>query len=280
MHIKDKILTIRGEQVLLDKDLAELYGVETKHINRAVKRNKKRFPVDFCFQLTDDEFSSLRCQIGTANASWNKKRFNPHVFTEYGVANLSSVLNCDKAIKVNISIMRAFISMRRYLNKNALVYQRLDKIELKQTEYNRNFEIVFQAIEDKSIKPKQGIFYDGQIFDAYKFVSDLIRGAKEIILIDNYIDDTVLTLFSKSSANITIYTKTISKQLKLDLKKYNNQYKPITIKEFKKSHDRFLIIDNKIYHFGASLKDLGKRWFAFSILNKDSVKVLERLNTF
>ena len=175
--------------------------------------------------------------------------------------------------------------MRRFISKNAEIFRRLDSVERKQLESqiktDKNFERVFNAIENKEFVKKQGIFFDGQIFDAYKFVSDLIRSAKEsIILIDNFIDDSVLTLFSKrrDNVNVAIYTKTITKQLKLDLEKYNSQYPAIDIKEFENSHDRFLIIDNtEVYHIGASLKDLGKKWFAFSKLDKDALKLLDKL---
>ena len=209
----------------------------------------------------------------------------PYVFTEQGVATISAVLTSERAIEVNIQIMRAFVAMRRFIATNAQVFQRLDAVETKQIEYkaetDQKFEQIFNAIEERSIKPKQGIFFDGQIFNAYQFVSDLIRTArKSIIVIDNYIDDGVLTVLSKADkkVQITILTKTISQQFALDVKKYNEQYPPITIKEFHNSHDRFLIIDGKIvYHFGASLKDLGKKWFAFSKLDKDALKLLERL---
>ena len=171
--------------------------------------------------------------------------------------------------------------MRRFISKNADIFTRLDVVEKKQLEYDTNFEKVFNAIENKEIQPKQGIFFDGQIFDAYKFIANIIRSAKElIVLIDNFIDDSVLTLFSKRGDNVSviIYTKTITKQLKLDLEKYNSQYPDIEIKEFNQSHDRFLIIDNnQVYHVGASLKDLGKKWFAFSKFDKSAVTLLDKL---
>ena len=177
--------------------------------------------------------------------------------------------------------MTAFVAMRRFIASGVQVFQRLDNIEQKQIGYDKKFEQIFDAIESKDIKPEKGIFFDGQVFDAYKFASDLIRDAhNSIILIDNYIDDSVLTLFSKRNKNVlvTIFTKEISKQLLLDLNKYNSQYPPIEVKEFKQSHDRFLIIDNKeVYHFGASLKDLGKKWFAFSKFDKEAFKLLDKL---
>jgi len=218
----------------------------------------------------------------------------PFAFTEQGVASLSGVLKSERAIEMNIQIMRAFVSMRRFISNNIEVFARLDSVEKRQIDYqlktdvnqlktDNNFKKVFDAIESKTLIKKQGIFYDGQVFDAHKFVSDLIRSAsKSIILIDNYIDDSVLTLFTKVRKNvtITIYTENITSQLDLDLKKYNLQYSsnPIRIKSFKKAHDRFLIIDNRdVYHFGASIKDLGKKWFAFSKLNKESITILDQL---
>ena len=302
MQIKDKIFTIRGKQVMIDSDLAELYGVKTKRLNEQVKRNINRFPKDFMFQLNENEEQILRSQIATSknmalkpqiqqynedflrsqiatlNKGWGKhKKYPTYAFTEQGVAMLSSVLRSQKAIDVNIQIIRAFIEMRKYISKNLELFQRLDKVENKLLTYDKKFEQIFNALEDKTL-PNKGIFFEGQVFDAYKFVSDLIRTANNsIILIDNYIDDSVLTLFSKTNIKVTIYTN-ISKQLELDFKKYKEQYNNLEIKQFNKSHDRFLIIDNQVYHFGASLKDLGKKWFAFSKFDKEAVKVLEKLS--
>jgi|SRR3989344_61261 len=282
--IKAKILFFRGLHILLDRDLAVLYNIETRALKQAVNRNQKRFPQDFMFVLTKSEINLLVSQ----NVIPSKKYLGgalPYAFTEQGVANLASILTSDKAIEVNIQIMRAFISMRRFISKNAELFNRLDYVEKKQFEFeiktNSNFEKVFAAIEDKSFQKKQGIFYNGQIFDAYVFVSDLVRSAeKSIVLIDNYVDDSVLTLFSKRKKNVDviIYTKDITKQLSLDLAKYNSQYPLVEIKEFKQSHDRFIIIDNKaVYHFGASLKDLGKKWFAFSKFEKEALNILNKL---
>ena len=297
-EIRSRIYTVRGIQVMLDSDLAMLYGVETRALNQAVKRNIERFPKEFAFQLTAEENDSLRSQnvILEKNALWSQnvilenkrgkhRKYLPYAFTEQGVAMLSGVLKSAKAVQISIQIINAFVAMRRFIASNAEVFQRLGAVERKQIEHkadtDHKFEQIFNAIEERSIKPKQGIFFDGQIFDAHQFVSDLIRAArKSIIVIDNYIDDTVLTLFSKADkkVRITILTRTISKQLALDVKKYNEQYPAITIKEFHNSHDRFLIIDGKIvYHFGASLKDLGKKWFAFSRFDKDAFRLLERV---
>ena len=278
-NIKNKIYTIRGVQVMLDRDLAELYGVKPIRLREQVKRNIKRFPEDFMLQLNDEEIDFMVSQ----NAIPSKQHLGgakPYVFTEQGVSMLSAVLKTELAIEMSIKIVRAFVNMRKFLLSNASIFQRLDNIEHKLLKHDENFKKIFNAIEDKSIKPKQGIFFNGQIFDAYKFINELIKSAKKsIILIDNYIDETTLTLFSKiPNIKVTIYTKNISKQLELDLKKYNQQYKNIELKEFKNSHDRFLIIDDiEIYHIGASLKDLGKKWFAFSKFDKDSFGLLERL---
>jgi len=266
--IKSKIYTIRRKQVMLDSDLARLYDIETKRLKEQVKRNLKRFPSDFMFQLDENEVNAMGSQIATPS----KQQFGgylPYAFTEQGVAMLSSVLRSQKAIDVNIQIIRAFIEMRKYISKNLELFTRIGNVEKKQIEYDKNFEQIFNALEDKTL-PTKGIFFEGQVFDAYKFVSELIKSAKEsIILIDNYVDESILTLFEKRNENVkvVIYSE-LTKQLELDLKKFNSQYEQIEIKQFNKSHDRFLIIDNKVYHFGASLKDLGKKWFAFSKMDK------------
>lgn len=282
--IRDKIYTIRGGQVMLDRDLAVLYQVETKVLNQAVKRNKDRFPPDFMFQLTNDEYEGLRSQSVTLknlNRGQHRK-YRPYVFTEQGVAMLSGVLKSKIAVATSIQIIQAFVRMRKFITENALLLQRISKLEEQQIITATKLEKIFQAIEDRSIKPQTGIFFDGQIFDAYIFVSKLIKSAKRsIILIDNYIDDSVLTLFSKRSkkCKAVIYTKNFSKKLHLDIEKHNEQYEPIEIKLFSDSHDRFLILDQKeIYHIGASLKDLGKKWFAFSKLEKNSIlEIFKRL---
>jgi len=280
-EIKSRIYTIRNMQVILDSDLAHLYDVETKNLNLAVKRNIARFPDSFRFQLTEDEYKSLRLQIETSNTKRGGRRYLPYAFTEQGVAMLSAVLRSETAVKVSIQIMQAFVEMKKFIATNAGIFQRLDKIEQKQIIADKNFEQLFKALEDKSLPLKQGIFYDGQVFDAYVFVADLIKTAtKSIVLIDNYVDETVLILLTKRKKNCTatIYTQSISKKLQLDLKKHNQQYPPIDLKTFRNAHDRFLILDNKtIYHFGASLKDLGKKWFAFSRFDKGAVDILRRV---
>lgn len=241
--IQPMIRVIRGQQVIIDRDLALLYGVETRALNQAVKRNIERFPDDFMFQLDKEDVEILKSQNVTS--SWGGDRRLPYAFTEQGIAMLSSVLKSQTAVEVNIRIMRAFVSMRRFIATNAQLFQRLETIE-----YHR-------------------IFYDGQVFDAYRFVSDLIRKAKRsIALIDNYVDDTVLTLLDKREKGVTatIYTQRVSDRFQLDVDRHNAQYPPVRIERFNKAHDRFLLIDEEVYHIGASIKDLGKKWFGFTLM--------------
>lgn len=282
-EIENRIYTVRGKQVMLDTDLANIYQVETKIFNQAVKRNTERFPETFCFQLTSDEWEFLRSQIVTLNAGRGQHRkYLPFVFTEQGIAMLSSVLKSTVAIRVSIEIMNAFVEMRKMLISNAALFHRLDKIELRQLESDQKFEEIFKALESDKLHSEKGVFYNGQIFDAYAFVSDIIRNAtSSIILLDNYVDDTVLTLLGKRSDGVIamIYTKSISNQLRLDLQRYNSQYAAIEVELFSDAHDRFLIIDNtELYHIGASLKDLGKKWFAFSRMDIEVGRMLQILN--
>ena len=282
MEIRNLIYSIRGKQVMLDSDLASLYQVETKNLNKAVKRNIERFPASFCFQLTEEEVENLRFQFGTSSLSYGGRRYLPYVFTEQGVAMTSAILRSDIALKVSVEIMEAFVEMRKMLISNASLFHRLDKIEIKQLETDQKFEAIFKALESDKLHSEKGVFYNGQIFDAYTFVSDIIRTAKSsIVLLDNYVDDTVLTLLGKRNTNVTatIYTKNISNQLRLDLQRYNSQYPPIEIEVFSDAHDRFLIIDNtELYHIGASLKDFGKKWFAFSRMDIEIGRMLQILN--
>ncbi len=277
-NIQNKIYAIRGLQVMIDRDLAELYGVETRVLKQAVKRNIERFPSDFMFEAMDKDIDFMVSQ-SVIPSRQHLGGAKPFLFTEQGVANLSSVLTSKIAVEINIQIMRAFVDMRKFISSNLSIFERFERIEQRLSIHDENFNKIFDAIEDKTIKPKQGIFYDGQIFDAYAFVSDLIKSAKSTItLFDNYIDESVLTLLSKNqTVKITIYTKNISKQLKLDIEKYNNQYKQIELEKFDLSHDRFLLIDDDLYHIGASLKDLGKKWFAFSKMEKESLGMMGRV---
>lgn len=279
--VESLIRVIRGQQVMLDRDLAELYGVETRRLNEQVKRNIERFPEDFMFQLTKEEFENWKSQFATSNSIVMGARKRPYAFTEQGVAMLSGVLKSSTAVEANIRIMRAFVSMRHFMVNNAAVFQRLETIEFNQLESNKvqakilahqevqdhRIDEIFRRLDEGMYKPKQGIFFDNQIYDAYSFVSELVKSAKQrIILIDNYVDESVLTLLDKREETVSaiIYTQQISRQLRLDVDRHNSQYPPIEISVFRRSHDRFLCIDDTVYHVGASIKDLGKKWFAFS----------------
>ena len=282
MNIQNKIYAIRGFQVMLDSDLAQLYGVETKRINEAVKNNPDKFPDDFYFEATDDELENLRSRISTS--SWGGNRYSPKLFTEQGIYMLATVLKSKVATEITVKIIRTFANMRKLIKSNDFYAHQLKELEKRQLIYeiksDEKFDKIFNALEDKQLHPTNGIFYNGQIFDAYVFISDLIRIANEsIVLIDNYVDDTTLTLFSKNqNIKIQIFTSTISKQLQLDINKYNQQYNNLEVKITKNFHDRFIILDDcDVYHIGASLKDLGNKIFAFSKISIDCNDILKRL---
>ena len=285
-QIENRIFTVRGVQVMLDSDLAEIYETPVKRVNEQVKRNIERFPADFMFQLTESEWENVKSQISTSslrsqNATLEDERgkhrkYLPFVFTEQGVSGLSGVLKSETAAKVHVAIMRAFVAMRKFIQNNQFIDSRLSRIERKQLETDQNFERVFRALENKDIIPNQGVFFDGQVFDAYELASKIIRSAKQsIVLIDNYVDESALTHLAKKKKGVKalILTKNTGKQLNLDIQKANAQYGGFDVKQFTQSHDRFIIIDNgkEVYHIGASLKDLGKKWFAFSKMDKGTV---------
>jgi hypothetical protein len=285
--IQNSIYTIQGKQVMLDKDLAVLYNTETRTLKQAVKRNANRFPDDFMFKLTDDDINTLVSQSVIPSKSYFGGAV-PYAFTEQGISMLSAVLRTDVAVEISINIIRAFAEMRKFIATNATILSRLSKLEqkqitsdLKQSETDNKINKILNALETNQLTPKQNIFYNGQIFDAYLLISDMIKSAKKsIVLIDNYVDETVLAMLDKRNKNCTatIYTKKITKQLKLDIEKHNQQYPKIELKKLTTAHDRFLIIDSKtVYHFGASLKDTGKKWFAFSKLEIDANDILEKL---
>ena len=286
--VESRIMSIRGKQIMIDRDLADLYGVETRVLNQAVKRNMERFPERFRFQLTKEEMNELVTNCDRFN-SLKHSTVRSYAFTEQGVAMLSTVLRSGTAIRVSIRIMDAFVAMRRFMVTNAEVFQRLSTMEYHQLEMqqhqqetDKRIDEVFRRLDEGNAKPKQGVFYNGQVYDAYTFVSDLIKSAKRrIILIDNYVDETVLTLLDKRDNNVSaiIYTQQISRQFQLDIDRHNAQYAPIDVETFRLSHDRFLCIDDDVYHIGASIKDLGKKWFGFSkmeILTPD--ELVERIN--
>ena len=278
-HIENRIFTIRGKQVMFDRDLAEMYQVEVKRLNEQVKRNIDRFPETFRFQLNSQEKHELVANCDRFE-SLKHSTVNPYAFTEQGVAMLSAVLRSEIAVKVSIQIMNAFVELRKLVGQETLQHLRLSSIENKLIEHDQKFNKLFSALENSEL-PQRGVYFDGQVYDAYQFVSDVIKNAKSsIILIDNYIDDSILTLLSKRKKNVTatIYTASISKQLRLDLEKHNAQYPEVKAELFKQSHDRFLIIDEKeLYHIGASLKDLGKKWFAFSRMDSLCKDVLSKI---
>ncbi len=285
-HIESLIVEIRGQQVMLDRDLASLYGVETKVLNQAVKRNINRFPDHFRFQLTEYETNEL---VTNCDRLQNLKHSSifPFVFTEQGVAMLSTVLRSDTAISMSIQIMDAFVAMRHFIASNAQIFQRLEIIEhhqlelaVHQSETDRKLEEVFKRLDDSSIQKRHGIFFDGEIFDAYSLTCQIIKTAtKRIVLFDNYIDETVLTLLDKRNAGVaaTIYTQRITQQLKLDIVRHNSQYPAIDVRIFDRSHDRFLCIDDTVYHIGASLKDLGKKWFAFNRMELPTDELMSKI---
>ena len=274
---------------MIDRDLAELYGVETKRLNEQVRRNIERFPEEFCFQLNKDEFENWRSQFATSNSDKMGLRRPPYAFTEQGVAMLSAVLKSEQAILVSIQIMKAFVAMRHFLQRNSALFQRLDFIEkrqitteVRQIESEKRIDELFDKMDRYKIEDKQGIFFQGQIFDAYaKFESFIQSAEREIVLIDNYIDLSVLERFSKKrkDVKVTIYTDPKTKLSEQDIQKFNEQYPQLTLKHTSKAHDRFLIIDNStLYHIGASLKDLGKKCFAFEVLDSAWIKeILQNL---
>ena len=283
--IRSKIHVIRGQQVMLDRDLAELYGVETKVLNQAVKRNIERFPENFMFQLEEEEYINWRSQFVTSNSDKMGLRRPPYAFTEQGVAMLSAVLKSETAIKASVQIISVFVKMRHLLTANAQLFQRLDFIEkhqidsdVHQKETDKKVDKLFSLMDKYNVKETQGIFFQGQIFDAYaKFESFLSSAKKEIILIDNYVDLSILQRLAKKKkgVNVIIYTDPKTKLTAQDVQTFNAQYPTLTLNYTKRTHDRFLIIDNSIiYHIGASLKDLGKKCFCFDVLDPAYIQMI------
>lgn len=283
--IESLIHVIRDQQVMLDSDLARLYGVETRVLNQAVKRNIERFPEDFMFQLTEEDFQNLKSQ--NVISSWGGNRKPPYAFTENGVAMLSSVLRSPTAIEVNIRIIRAFTAMRSFLMSNAHMFKRLETIEHNYllvnrhlSEHDRKFEEVLSRLDDKDSEPIEGFFFEGQIFDAYSLISDLIRKAtSRIVLIDNYVDDRILKVLTKRKEGVSaiIYTDPRHSQISNDLRRHNAQYPRIEVRHCTNVHDRFLIIDDTVYFIGGSIKDLGKKIVAFSQMHQNPDDILSKL---
>jgi len=280
--IKNLIYTIRGKQVMLDSDVVMLYHYTTKNINKAVKRNKDRFPEDFYFQLTEMEFQNLRFQFGTLNKKVNNgevtRKYLPYVFTEQGISMLSGVLKNEIAVKVSVNIMRAFVEMRKFLMLNGQVFERLTNMEYKLLEHDKKFDEVFNQLQlEENIK--QRIFFDGQIYDAYSLIIDIIKKANnKILIIDNYIDDSILKMLAKKKNNVetVILTSNKSNIENLDVKKFNKEYPILKVAKTNKFHDRFIIIDNKeMYHLGASIKDLGKKCFGINKI--EDMEIIEKI---
>ena len=285
LQIQNKILIIRNQQVMLDRDLAEMYGVETKRLNEQVKRNIERFPERFCFQLNNIEFENWKSQFATSNSDKMGLRKKPYAFTEQGCAMLSAVLRSETAVQVSINIMDAFVQMRHFLRNNAEIFTELKSIKqqlidtnIHQKESDKRIDELFDLMDKYHIEDKQGIFFQGQIFDAYaKFESFIQKANTQIILIDGYVDLTILERLAKKkkNVNVTIYTDPKTKLTAQDIQKFNAQYSTLSIQYTTKMHDRFLIIDNTVlYHIGASLKDLGKKCFAFEVLDTSLIPAI------
>lgn len=286
-EIKSLIYVVRGQQVMLDSDLAMLYQVETKVFNQAVSRNIERFPENFRFQLTKEEFDALRSQIATPNGRGGR-RYRPYMFTEQGIAMLSGVLRSDVAVQVSIRIMNTFVEMRRFIANNAILFEKVSNIELKQLEYQKStderFDKVFQYIEDHA-ESEQKIFFDGQIYDAFSLITSIVQKAqKEIILIDGYVDVDTLNILAKKNTgvDVKIYTYASARLTNTDAANFNAQYPTLTVKKTQVFHDRFIILDGKTaYHIGASIKDAGKKCFGISLLEDPGMvtDLLNRLRT-
>ena len=284
-EIQNLIYTIREKQVMLDSDVARLYHTETKKINQAVKRNIERFPEDFCFSLNLNEFRNLKSQFVTSSLDgkneYGGRRKLPIVFTEQGIAMLSGLLRNDIAVQVSINIMNAFVKMRHFLNENGKVFERMTSMEYKLLEHDKKFDLVFDKLQEKQIE-KQQIFFDGQIYDAYSLIIEIIKKAEnKITIIDNYIDDSILQMLSKKQDNVNVILLTSNKSniQNIDIQKFNKQYPTIKLAHTNAFHDRFIIIDEKeLYHLGASIKDLGKKCFAINkIENEEIIKVMKNV---
>ena len=286
MNIENKILVIRDQQVMLDRDLAEIYGYETKNFNRQVKNNIEKFDEDFMFQLTKDESNTIsRCKNFTLNEKDGRGsniKYLPYVFTEQGIYMLMTVLRGELAVQQSKTLIRLFKKMRHYFAENAGIISRISDTETKLVEHDEKIETLFSLMDKYKIEDKQGVFVKGQIFDAYIALQNLIKKAqKEIILIDNYIDLTILERFAKKKigVKVIIYTRADTPVTKLDEIQFNAQYPTLTLHHTNNMHDRFLIIDNtEIYHIGASLKDLGKKCFGFTKLEDAQLMIKTVLN--
>ena len=279
-EIKNLIYTIRGKQVMLDSDVARLFNYATKDLNRNVKNNIERFPEYYCFQLTEEEYKSLRCKIFTLNENGRgqHRKYLPYIFTEYGITMLAGLLKSDIAVNVSIKIVNTFIEMRKFLIQNGQIFERLTNIEYKLLEHDKKFNEVFNQLQvEENIKQK--IFFEGQIYDAYSLIIDIIKKAnKKILIIDNYIDDSVLKMLTKKNNNVEVVILTSDKSniQQIDIQKFNKEYPILKVAKTNKFHDRFIIIDNEeMYHLGASIKDLGKKCFGINKI--EDVEIMEKI---
>ena len=275
-EIKELIYNIRGKQVMLDSDVARLYHYETRRINETVKRNSERFPVEFCFQLTSKEYETLKSQIATSNVRGGKQKL-PYVFTEKGIIMLSGLLKNEIAIEVSIKIVEAFVEMKKFISSNGQLFERLTSVEYKLLEHDKKFDQVFEQLQHEE-NIKQKIFFEGKIYDAYSLIIDIIKKAnKKILIIDNYIDESVLKMLTKKNkeVEVAILTSDKSKIEKIDIQKFNKEYPILKVAKTNKFHDRFIVIDNKeMYHLGASIKDLGRKCFGINKI--EDLDIVER----
>ena len=278
-EIKNLIYKVRGKQVMLDSDIAMLFKTETRAINQAVKRNMARFPENFGFQLTDEEFLQLRSQTVIFNSKINNgnvlRKYNPYVFTEQGIIMLSGILRSDVAIEISVRIVEVFVEMRKFLRSNGQIFERLTALEYKQLEHDKKIDIIFDQLQQKQIE-NQRVFFEGQIYDAYSLIIDIIeRASRKIVIIDNYADKSILDMLTKKKKDVeaVIITSTKNNKIQnLDIKKFNEEYPTLKIAKTDKFHDRFIILDNKeLYHCGASLKDLGKKCFGINKIDDDEI---------
>lgn len=279
-EIKNLIYIVRGKQVMLDSDVARLFGYQTKDLNRNVKNNIERFPEYYCFQLTEEEYKSLRCKNFTLNKNGRgqHRKYMPYVFTEHGITMLAGLLKSNIAVNISIKIVNTFIEMRKFLIQNGQVFDRISTLEYKQLENEKNFDKIFNMLQNKD-DVKQKIFFEGQIWDSYSLIIDIIKKANnKIVIIDNYIDDSILKMLAKKKNNVesVIITSEKSNISKLDIQKFNKEYPVLKVAKTKKFHDRFILIDNKIlYHCGASIKDLGKKCFAINKI--EDIEIIKKL---
>ena len=285
-EIKYLIYTIRGKQVMLDSDVAMLYHYETKKINQAVKRNIERFPERFCFQLTEEELEIMWSQIVTTSKlednKYRSKKYLPYVFTEQGIAMLSGILKSEVAVQVSIKIMDAFVEMRKFMNINKSLFEKVvsieNKMDKKFIEQDKKFDIIFDQLQlEENIK--QRIFFQGQIYDAYSLIVDIIKKAsKKILIIDNYVDDSILKMLTKkkNDVEVVILTSNKSNIQNIDIQKFNKEYPLLKVAKTNKFHDRFIVIDDKeMYHLGASIKDLGKKCFGINKI--EDIEIIKQI---